>query len=104
MDDVQKSCEVMKAHIKSASAQISRSITDADLLQSRRQQIGTKHAVLSAFQRCFTLPEEQIILLTSTSEPLDSRFFEAFDHAKSIHLSCKSLLTTENNRAGYPIA
>jgi type IV secretory pathway protease TraF len=91
----------MQAHTKAASVQISRSIADADLLQSRREQIGTKHAMLSAFQQCFTLPEEQIILLTSASESVDKRFFEAFDRCKTIHSSCQSLLTTENNKVGY---
>ena len=91
----------MQAHTKAASVQISRSIADAEILQSRREQIGTKHAMLSAFQQCFTLPEEQIVLLTSASESVDKQFFDSFDRVKAIHSSCQSLLTTENNKVGY---
>ena len=91
----------MRAHTKAATTQISRSLVDADLLQSRREQIGTKHTMLSAFQKCFTLPEEQILYLTSASEPVDEKFFAAFDRVKTIHSSCQSLLTTDNSRAGY---
>jgi hypothetical protein len=90
----------MRAHTNAASMQISRSLADADLLQSRREQIGTKHTMLSAFQKCFTLPDEQTISLTSATEPVDQRFFEAFDKVKTIHSNCETLLTTDNNRAG----
>src|ERR1700685_4226539 len=91
----------MQAHTKAASLQISRSLADADLLQSRRNQIATKHTILSAFQKTFTLPEEQIGILTSPSEPVDDKFFKVFDKVKIIHSNCQSLLTTDNNRAGY---
>lgn len=91
----------MHTHSAAASLQISRSLADAELLQSRRDQIGTKHTILSAFQKTFTLPEEQIMLLTSATEPVDERFFEVFDTVKRIHSNCQSLLTTDNNRAGY---
>jgi conserved oligomeric Golgi complex subunit 6 len=91
----------MQAHTKAASLQISRSLADADLLQSRRNQIGSKHTILSAFQKSFTLPEEQIDILTSATEPVDERFFQVFDKVKTIHGNCQSLLTTDNNRAGY---
>ena len=91
----------MQAHTQAASLQISRSLTDADLLQSRRGQIGTKHTILSAFQKSFTLPEEQIAILTSPTEPVDEKFFQVFDKVKTIHSNCQSLLTTDNNRAGY---
>lgn len=99
--DIQDTCNIMQAHTKAASLQISRSLADADLLQSRRSQIGTKHTILSAFQNSFTLPEEQIAILTSATEPVDERFFEVFDKVKTIHSNCQSLLTTDNNRAGY---
>ena len=91
----------MQAHTQAASLQISGSLADADLLQSRRGQIGTKHTILSAFQKSFTLPEEQIAMLTSPAEPVDERFFQVFDKVKTIYSNCQSLLTTDNNRAGY---
>ena len=90
----------MRAHTNAASLQISQSLADADLLQSHRNQISTKHTILSAFQKCFTLPEDQIAVLTSTSEPVDETFFEVFRRAKTIHSNCQSLLTTDNSRAG----
>ena len=104
MAQVTETCKIMQLHTTAAAIQISRSLADAELLQSRRDQIGTKHTILSAFQDVFTLPEEQIILLTATSEPVDERFFEIFDKVKMIHSSCQSLLTTENNRAGYALS
>ena len=90
----------MQAHANEAAFQISRSLADADLLQSRRDQIRTKHTILSAFQRTFTLPEEEFAILTSPSEPVDDKFFQVFDRVKRIHSNCQSLLTTDNNRAG----
>jgi conserved oligomeric Golgi complex subunit 6 len=94
----------MEAHANAASLQVSRSLADADLLQSRRDQIATKHMILSAFQKTFTLPDEQIAILTASSEPVDDKFFQIFDKVKAIYSNCQSLLTTDNNRAGYPIA
>ena len=94
----------MQAHTTAASLQISRSLADAELLQSRRDQIGTKHMILSAFQKSFTLPDEQIALLTSVSEPVDEKFFEIFDRVRTIHSNCQSLLTTDNNRAGFVLS
>jgi conserved oligomeric Golgi complex subunit 6 len=94
----------MQAHTKAASMQISQSLADAELLQSRRDQIGIKHTILSAFQKTFTLPEEQIVILTSATEPVDQSFFEAFERVKSIHSSCQALLTTEHNRAGFELS
>jgi conserved oligomeric Golgi complex subunit 6 len=91
----------MKAHTSAASVQISQSLADAGLLQSRRDQIGAKYRILSAFQQSFTLPDEEISILTTASEPVDERFFEIFQRVKSIHSNCQSLLTTDNNRAGY---
>jgi len=99
--EIQDTCNTMQAHTNAASLQISRSLADADLLQSRRDQIATKHTILSAFQKTFTLPEEQIAILTSPSEPVDDKFFQVFDKVKTIHSNCQSLLTTDNNRAGY---
>lgn len=103
MNEIKETCDTMQAHTKAASMQISQSLADAELLQSRRDQIGTKHTILSAFQKAFTLPEEQIVILTSATEPVDQSFFEAFERVKSIHSSCQALLTTEHNRAGFDL-
>ena len=100
--DIKETCDTMQAHTKAAYLQISQSLADAGLLQSRRDQIGTKHTILSAFQKAFTLPDEQVLILTSVTEPVDQSFFQVFDKVKSIHSNCQSLLTTENHRAGYP--
>jgi conserved oligomeric Golgi complex subunit 6 len=91
----------MQAHSKAAFLQISRSIGETDLVQSRREQINAKHSILVAFRLCFNLPEEQILLLTAASAPMDERFFDAFERAKTIHSNCQSLLTTENSEAAY---
>lgn len=91
----------MQAHTAAASLQVSRSLADADLLQSRRDQIGMKYVILSAFQKSFTLSDNQTLLLTSVSEPVNENFFEIFDRVRMIHSNCQSLLTTENNRAGF---
>jgi conserved oligomeric Golgi complex subunit 6 len=91
----------MQAHTNAATAQISRSLADAGLLQSRRHQIGIKYKILSAFQKSFTVPEDEIRILTSSDSPVDERFFEIFQRVKSIYSNCQSLLTTDNNRAGF---
>ena len=90
----------MQAHVNAATLQISRSIGEADLVQSRRQQINKKHTLLTAFKDCFTLPDEQVLLLTSSLDPVDHRFFEVFERVKTIYSNCQSLLTTDNSRAG----
>jgi conserved oligomeric Golgi complex subunit 6 len=98
--DIRSSCSTMQAHVKAASLQITRAIGEADLVQSRKEHINRKHAILTSFENCFLLPEEQVVLLTSSLEPVDARFFLAFEAVRKIHSNCQSLLTTDNNKAG----
>lgn len=56
--------------------------------------------IADRFLEKFTLGEQEIKLLSSSSEPVDNDFFAALNHLQQIHNHCQLLLTTKNEKAG----
>lgn len=49
----------------------------------------------------FTLSDEEIRRLCSSTVPVDEEFFVALDHLQQIYHDCRLLLMTQNQQAGY---
>jgi hypothetical protein len=57
--------------------------------------------VVDRFLAKFTLTEQEIKILSATSEPVNIEFFDALNHLQQIYSDCQLLLTTKNQTAGY---
>lgn len=90
----------MRTHIAAASAETAPTLDEASQLLSQKQDVETKEALLSAFTAHFVVSEEDALILTSSAEPLDDRFFEILSRVKGIHSDCEILLASENQRVG----
>lgn len=97
MNDVVSS---MRGHIAAASSETAPILDEASQLLSQKKDVETKEALLSAFTIHFVVSEEDVLILTSSAEPLDDRFFQTLSRVKRIHSDCKVLLASENQRAG----
>lgn len=90
----------MQTHIAAASAETAPTLDEASQLLSQKKDVETKEALLSAFTAHFVVSEEDALILTSSAEPLDDRFFEILTRVKGIHGDCEILLASENQRVG----
>lgn len=90
----------MRTHIAAASSETAPTLDEVSQLLSQKQDVETKEALLSAFTAHFVVSEEDVLILTSSAEPLDDRFFGVLSRVKRIHSDCEVLLASENQRAG----
>lgn len=61
---------------------------------------STQILVADRFLEKFTLNETEIRILSVSSEPVNSEFFDALNHLQQIHSDCQLLLTTKHQTAG----
>ena len=59
--------------------------------------------VVDRFLEKFTLGQDQIRILSASSDPVNHDFFEALHRLQQIHSDCQLLLTTKNQTAGREI-
>ncbi|KAI1996538.1 Golgi transport complex subunit 6 [Ophidiomyces ophidiicola] len=96
-------CEDMRHHISLSRQETSPMLEEASALLSQKHEAETKQQLLSAFNQHFVLSEDEISTLTSSSEPVDNRFFDILSRQKQIHKDCELLLGSENQRLGLEI-
>ncbi|OLL22178.1 Conserved oligomeric Golgi complex subunit 6 [Neolecta irregularis DAH-3] len=99
---LQYSCQSMRRQLALTSHDANRILRQADILKEREELVNTKIDILSHFEQKFTVSEEQLLILMSSSEPVDEKFFQAFAHVKKIHQDCQILLVDEQ-RIGLEI-
>jgi hypothetical protein len=93
----------MKTQIAAANAATDPIITEASSLITQKSQIETKQQLLRSFNEHFVLSEDEVALLTLTSEPVDERFFGVLFKAKKITKDCELLLGFEDQTLGLDI-
>lgn len=76
---------------------------EASNLIEQKKQIESKHQILNAFSSHFRVSEDQVVVLTSTAEPVNEEFFQVLTRVKKIHHDCQVLLGTEDQRLGLEI-
>ncbi|WEW60610.1 Golgi transport complex subunit 6 [Emydomyces testavorans] len=96
-------CEDMRQHISLARQETGPILEEASALISQKQEVETKQQLLDAFNEHFVLSDDDIVILTSSAEPVDNRFFQVLSHQKQIHTDCEVLLGGENQRLGLEI-
>jgi hypothetical protein len=93
----------MRAHINTAVQETSPVMEEASNLIEQKKQIESKHQILNAFSSHFRVSEDQVVVLTSTAEPVNEEFFQVLTRVKKIHHDCQVLLGTEDQRLGLEI-
>ncbi|KAK7899921.1 Golgi transport complex subunit 6 [Exophiala xenobiotica] len=98
-------CTSMRQHINAAKRESAPVLDEASTLISRKQETETKQALLDAFTTHFLISNSDLIVLTSSAEPLDDRFFSILARVKTIHRDCEALLgyDGENQRLGLEL-
>jgi hypothetical protein len=90
----------LRTNVAAASSETAPILDEASELLSQKKDVETKEALLSAFTAHFVVSEEDVLVLTSSAETLDDRFFRILSRVKRIHSDCEVLLASENQRAG----
>ncbi|PGH00311.1 hypothetical protein AJ79_08242 [Helicocarpus griseus UAMH5409] len=103
ISSLNNACEEMRKHITLATQETAPVLEEATTLMSQRQEVETKQQLLDAFSKHFIMPEDELLSLTSSAEPVDDRFFHALARMKQIHKDCEVLLGSENQRLGLEI-
>ncbi|KAI9787674.1 MAG: Golgi transport complex subunit 6 [Geoglossum umbratile] len=96
-------CEEMKEAVSAAHQETAPVLEEASSLLGRKQEVETKQRLLEAFNKHFTVPGEDLLVLTSSAEPVNDEFFTVLARVKKIHRDCQVLLGAENQRLGLEI-
>lgn len=100
---LQQTCEEMRKHITLAKQETGPVLDEASTLMEHKKEAETKQRLLDAFTEHFIIPDEDIVALTSSAEPVDDRFFAVLSRVKQVHHDCEVLLGGENQRLGLEI-
>lgn len=93
----------MRVHISASQRETIPVLEDANSILSQKAQVESKQQILNAFQSHFIVSEDEIAVLTSSSEPVNDSFFRILAKVKKIHQDSEVLLRTENERLGLEI-
>ncbi|CAO3620075.1 unnamed protein product [Mucor hiemalis] len=103
MSQMENVCKDMKQRLVNAESQTADMIEQANIMQEHSSACSTQLVIVDRFLEKFTLDENEIRILSSTTEPVSNEFFEALNHLQQIHSDCQLLLTTKNQTAGREI-
>lgn len=78
-------------------------LEEASTLLGQKQELETKKQLLDAFNKHFIMPEEDLLILTTTTEKVDDNFFAILKRVKQIYVDCQILLGSENQRLGLEL-
>lgn len=93
----------MRVHISASQKETIPVLEDANSILSQKSQAESKQQILKAFRSHFIVSEDEIAVLTSSSEPVNEAFFRVLAKVKKIHQDSEVLLGTENERLGLEI-
>jgi hypothetical protein len=93
----------MRTHITASRRETGPVMEEADSMLSQKAQVETKQKLLDAFKSHFITSDDEIAVLTSSSEPVNDEFFRILAKVKNIHQDSELLLGTENERLGLEI-
>ena len=93
----------MRQHVAAAHQENAPVIEEAFTLLKQKQDLETKKQLLDAFNKHFTMSEEDLMVLTAISDNVDDKFFAIMKRIKQIYTDCQILLGTENQRLGLEL-
>ncbi|KAJ5482902.1 Conserved oligomeric Golgi complex subunit 6 [Penicillium diatomitis] len=98
-----QTCDEMRKHIGQAKQETAPVLEEATALMEQKKSTETKQKLLDAFSNHFLVPEEDLVVLTASEQPIDDRFFDVLARVKQVHHDCELLLGGENQRLGLEI-
>ncbi|KAI1332274.1 oligomeric complex COG6 [Xylariaceae sp. FL0255] len=103
IDRLNNTYQEMKSHLAIAHDTTAPTVAEATSLIAQKADVETKHQLLTAIRAHFVLPDDDVAVLTQTSEPVDDRFFNVLAKAKRIRKDCEVLLGFANQTLGLDI-
>ncbi|KAL8761687.1 MAG: hypothetical protein Q9184_002222 [Pyrenodesmia sp. 2 TL-2023] len=103
ISSLNRCCEDMRRQVAAARQENAPVLEEASTLLAQRQDLERKKQLLNAFNKHFVLPDEELMVLTSTTEPVNETFFAVLARVKQVHADCKVLLGSENPRLGLEL-
>lgn len=94
------SYDLMKMQVSAAHGETLPALTEASTLLEKRRQIERKREIVGKIRSHFMLSEDELLLLSSSAEPVDDAFFSALEHGKQILQECEALLAFEKQTLG----
>ena len=96
-------CEDMRKHVSAAKRENAPVLEDASALLRQKRELETKSQLLDAFNKHFVMSEEDLMVLSTTSDAVDDKFFAVLKRIKQIYTDCQVLLGNENERLGLEL-
>ena len=103
INGLNKCCDDMRQHIVAARQENAPVLEEASTLLGQKQELETKKQLLEAFNKHFIMSEDDLLVLTTTTEKVDDRFFAVLNRIKQIYADCQVLLGSENQRLGLEL-
>lgn len=93
----------MRKHVIAAHQESAPVLEEASTLLGRKQELESKKQLLDAFNKHFIIPDEELLVLTTTTGNVDEKFFAILKRVKQIYVDCQVLLGSENQRLGLEL-
>ncbi|KAG0163844.1 Golgi transport complex subunit 6 [Apophysomyces sp. BC1034] len=101
--DMNGVCKDMKQRLDKAETQTALMMEQANALHSQSSACATRILIVDSFLEKFTLSDDEIRILCSSSVHISDEFFDALAHLQQIHNDCQLLLMTNHQQAGQQI-
>lgn len=93
----------MRQHVTAARQDNAPVLDEASALLDQKQQSEAKKQLLDSFNKHFIISEDDLLILTATSETVNDDFFTVLKRVKQIYVDCQVLLGSENQRLGLEL-
>lgn len=101
--ELNATCASIRSHVAASKRETGLLLEESNQLMVRKHQIDSKQSLLSSFTSHFLLSEAELVVSTSTAEPITPAFFDALARLKQIHRDCQTLLTAEDQTLGLEV-
>ncbi|KAL8907855.1 MAG: hypothetical protein Q9207_001179 [Kuettlingeria erythrocarpa] len=103
ISSLNRRCDDMRRQVAAARQENAPVLEEASILLAQRQDLERKKQLLNAVNKHFVPTDEELMVLTSTTEPVNEEFFAVLARVKQVHADCKVLLGGENQRLGLEL-
>lgn len=101
--NLNNTCAELRKHVGAAERETQPMLDEARGALDARREVEGKQQLLQAFNAHFLVSDADLMILTSTNEPVDDGFFRVLARVKKIHLDSQVLLASSNQRLGLEI-
>ncbi|KAL9085396.1 MAG: hypothetical protein Q9159_004740 [Coniocarpon cinnabarinum] len=103
LSSLQKTCAILRKNMNAARVETMPMLDEASHLTKLTDQVHAKQRMLSDFKGHFLISDDDLVFLTSSTDPVDDNFFHALVEAKQIHQDSEILLGSDSQRLGLEV-